>query len=261
MGGHHDGPGWIPVSLAVLAAGGYLVLAGFARRRGAGWPARCSILWLAGIALATAAVVRPGHDFGAHMTGHLLLGMLAPVPLVLAAPVTLALRALPVAVARRLARGLRSRPVRTVAHPVTAAVLAVGGSWLLYTTDLYSLMSRHPALALLVHAHVLLSGYLFTAALIGVDPAPHRPGRPARAAVMVAFLALHAILAKHLYSHPPAGVPAAQAHSGAELMYYGGDVVDLLVIVIFCAQWYQRTAPALPVPASRQRAWRLPADV
>ena len=40
--------------------------------------------------------------FAAHMAGHLLRGMAAPLVLVLGAPVTLALRALPVAEARTL---------------------------------------------------------------------------------------------------------------------------------------------------------------
>jgi putative membrane protein len=260
MGEHHGaGPGWPAVVLALVAAGAYVMPAGFARRRGAGWPVRSTVLWLAGLVLAVTAVTRSDHDFRAHMTGHLLLGMFVPVLLVLAAPVTLALRALPVRAARRLAHVLRSRPARTIAHPVTAAILNAGGSWVLYTTDLYPQMSRHPGMALLVHAHVLLSGYLFTAAMIGVDPAAHRPGRWARAAVMVTSLALHGILAKYLYANPPAGIRAGDAQSGAQLMYYGGDAAHLLLVVIFCAQWYAATAPDRRTITARRRAWRLPA--
>ncbi|MEV0901648.1 cytochrome c oxidase assembly protein [Actinoplanes sp. NPDC049802] len=206
----------------------------------------------AGLATAAAAVTGPlagaaHHDFTAHMTGHLLLGMIAPLLLVLAAPVTMVLRALPVGAARRLTRFLNSRPVRMVTHPVPAAALNAGGLWLLYTTGLHHAIGSHPA----VHFHVLASGYLFTAAVIGVDPAPHRPGHPVRAAALIGFLAAHAVLAKHLYGHPPPGVPMDEARAGAELMYYGGDLADLVLIVVFCHQWY-RAAGA---------RWRLPAEL
>lgn len=244
----------IPV-LLVLGAG-YLVAA----YRTGGWPVWRTASWCAGLGCAAAAVTGPfaataHHDFTAHMAGHLLLGMAAPLLLVLAAPVTLALRALPVRRARLLSRLLRSRPVRLVSHPVTAAILNGGGLWVLYTTDLHQQVAHG-----LVQAHVLIAGYLFTAAIIGVDPAPHRPGRYLRAAVLVAFLAAHGILAKHLYGHPPAGVPVTQAEAGAQLMYYGGDALDLILIAIFCRQWYVAADPT-PRALRVQRAWRLPADI
>jgi putative membrane protein len=136
-------------------------------------------------------------------------------------------------------------------------LLNAGGLWAVYTTSLYELHT-------LVQIHVLAAGYLFTAAIIGVDPAPHRPGRPVRAAVLLAFLAAHGILAKHLYAHPPAGVPTTQAEAGAQLMYYGGDLLDLVLVALFCWQWYAATDPNPSARRSvpyRRRAWRLPADI
>jgi putative membrane protein len=65
-----------------------------------------------------------------------------------------------------------------------------------------------------------------------------------RAAVVVAFLATHDILAKYVYVHPPTAVPAEQAEAGGQLMYYGGDLLDLILITVFCRQWYTATAPA-----------------
>ncbi|MEC5181912.1 cytochrome c oxidase assembly factor CtaG [Arthrobacter sp. CG_A4] len=124
---------------------------------------------------------------------------------------------------------LSSAPVQVLTHPVSAAVLNVGGLWVLYTTGV----------------HMLAAGYLFTAALIGTDPDPHRAGYRTRAVVLVAALAGHDILAKTLYAIPPAGVtvPQAQAQAGAQLMYYGGDAIDLIVITIFCYRWYRHTRP------------------
>lgn len=79
-------------------------------------------------------------SFTAHMLGHLLLGMIAPLMLVHSAPVTLALRALPVQAARVLSRVLRSPGARVLTHPVVAGMLNAGGLWLIYATDLFQVM-------------------------------------------------------------------------------------------------------------------------
>lgn len=64
-----------------------------------------------------------------------------------------------------------------------------------------------------------------------------------RAGVLVAFVAAHSVLAKWLYAHPPAGVSPADARTGAQLMYYAGDVVDVALIVLLVAGWYAATRP------------------
>ena len=61
--------------------------------------------------------------------------------------------------------------------------------------------------------------------------------------VLIAFIAAHSVLGKWLYAYPPAGVDAADARRGAQLMYYGGDVVDVLIIVLLFAGWYAATRP------------------
>lgn len=230
-----------------LGAGGYAAALWAARRRGR-WPVHRTVLWGLGLAAAGAAVVGPLADaahgsFPAHMLGHLLLGMVAPLCLVLAAPVTLALRALPVARARVLSRVLRSGPVRVLTHPVVAAGLSAGGLWVLYGTQLYALTHTSVVVHLLVHAHVLMSGCLFTASVAGVDPDPHRAPFAVRGAVLVGYLAAHSVLAKWLHGHPPPGVDAGEARAGALLMYYGGDAVHVALLVVFFAQWYAAARP------------------
>jgi putative membrane protein len=139
---------------------------------------------------------------------------------------------------------LASPPLRVLTDPVVAAALNVGGLWLLYTTAVFARMHEHPLLHLLVHVHVFATGWLFTVALVSVDPLPHRRSYPIRAAVLVAALAGHDILAKYLYAHPPAGV--ADAELGAMIMYYGGDAVHLVLIVLLCAGWYRLAGRRLP---------------
>lgn len=101
--------------------------------------------------------------------------MLAPILLVLGAPVTNELRALPVEEARRVVRILSSPPLTSLSHPITASVLNVGGLFALYRTPLYGLTHQHGAVSVLIHLHAFAAGYLSTAAIIGIDPIAHRP--------------------------------------------------------------------------------------
>lgn len=243
----------------VAAAGGYVVAVLLSRVR-TPWPARRTVAWLAGLACAATAVAGPlaaaaRASFTAHMAGHLLLGMVAPLLLALGAPVTALLRALPVRGARAVSRVLRSAPVRVLTHPLVAAGLVGGGLWLLYATPLLALSHASPAAHAAVHAHTLLAGYVLTASVVGRDPDPHRASAAVRTAAVVLVAAAHAVLAKHLYGHPPAGVDAADARSGALLMYYGGDAVDLVLLVLVAAGWYAAggrrvaAAPAASAPS------------
>lgn len=258
---HHHGPdvdvlAVLGLVIGVLAVAAYVVLVVRTRGRGRAWPFARTVSWVAGCLLATAAVAGPlreaaAKSWPAHMTGHVLLGMLAPLLLVLGAPVTLALRALPAASARRLVRLLRSRPLRFLTEPSVAAVLDVGGLWLVYGTPLLDVAHAHPAVEVLVHAHVLLAGYLFTAVLVGPDPLPHRRGTRHLLAVLVLALAAHDVLAKHLYA-TAGGPDPLDEQRGALVMYYGGDAVDLALVVLVCARWYRRTRPRDVLSGQRQ---------
>jgi putative membrane protein len=254
-----DAFGWavfdvLVVLILIAAALGYAVALWAARDRSRG-PAHRTVFWYAGLGCVGAGLIGPiataAHtSFTAHMAGHLLLGMIAPLLLVLAAPVTLVLRALPVTAARSLTGALRNPIVRVVTHPVTAAVLNAGGLWVLYTTELYQLMHTSVVVHGLVHTHIFLAGYVFTASLIGVDPDPHRASFSVRSVVLIVFIAAHSILAKWLYAHPAAGIEAVDGQIGAQLMYYGGDVVDVTLIVLLFIGWYTTSRPrAEPVVA------------
>lgn len=210
------------------------------------WPLRRYVFWFSGILCAVTAVVGPlanrAHmDFTAHMIGHLLLGMLSPLLLVLAAPMTLILRTLKAPAARRLSLLLKSWPVRVPSHPMVASILNIGGLWILYTTDLYAAMQQNIFLHLVVHFHVFLAGYFFTVSMIYIDPIAHRFSFVYRAAVLVIALAGHGILSKYIYAEPPPGVPKEQAEIGGMLMYYGGDAIDIVLIFILCLQWFKAT--------------------
>ncbi|MFD5027391.1 cytochrome c oxidase assembly protein [Streptomyces sp. NPDC058373] len=251
-------PALAPVLAATLLGAAYLRLARRARLRNPvlGWSRWRTAAFLAGLAVLVLALVPPlapfAHgDFRGHMAQHLLIGMYAPLGLVLAAPVTLLLRTLPPARARTLATLLHTFPARVLSHPLVALVLSTGTLALLYFTPLYTALAAAPGAHWLLHAHFLLSGCLFAHAVAGPDPAPSRPGVPARLVVLGVAITAHATLSQLMYGGflVQVPVPAGQLQGGAELMYYGGDLAELLLAAALVTTW----RPAKPHPGRRLR--------
>ncbi|MEU6038397.1 cytochrome c oxidase assembly protein [Actinomadura sp. NPDC047616] len=238
------------VAAAVLPAVAYLLLVRRAARSGRRPPGRWrTAAFLTGCALLAVALLPPvapfaHRDFRGHMLQHLLIGMYAPLALVLGAPITLLLRALPVRHARRLTGVLRSRPMRSVAHPVTALALSTGSLAVLYFTPLYEATTADPVLHWSLHAHFLLSGCLFAWVIAGPDPAPSRPGVRARLVVLGVAIAAHAVIAQLMYGGFLVDVhaPIAEVRGGAEIMYYGGDIAELLLAAALVATWRPRAS-------------------
>jgi putative membrane protein len=227
-----------------------LVYAAAVRRvatRGVSWPHRHSSAFGLALAVIGVAIVSPlaAHDerFPVHVIQHLLLGMLAPLLFALAAPITLLLRTLPPGRRRPVVRVLHSRPLKLICEPVVAGALNVAGLFLVYLTPVYAATLTHPLLHDAIHLHFLVIGCLFTWSLVALDPIPRR-SFPLRTAVLALVLALHATLAKLLYAQGPAAsglVPndLADWRLGTQIMWYGGDAVDVLLLVAFFGQWYR----------------------
>lgn len=238
------------LAVALVPALGYLVLLHRLRRHGArrGWSGWRTAGFLSGCGLLAVALLPPvapwAHgDFRGHMAQHLLIGMYAPPALVLGAPVTLLLRTLPAARARVLTALLRAHPVRALSHPVTALVLNTGSLAVLYCTPVYGqVMGGPPAAHWLLRAHFLASGCLFAWVVAGPDPAPARPGVPARLVLLGVAIAGHALLSQLMYGGFLIDIPApvVQVRGGAELMYYGGDIAELLLAAAVVATWRPR---------------------
>ena len=255
---------WAPsVLLLTLLVGGYLALvsrrAGTTGRR---WRRRRTAAWVVGAALLALGFSPALHAAAhagprGHMVQHLLLGMYAPVGLVLAAPVTLLLGAAGAPGRRRIAAVLGSRPVGMLTHPLVATVVDVGGLCVLYLTGLYAASVGNGALHLAINVHLVLAGSLFTWAIVRPDPAPHPRSLGLRATALVLAAAAHAVLAKALYAQAPAlppgaGLPRAELEGAAVLMYYGGDLAELAVAVALFAAWYRAQGLAL---RRARRAW------
>jgi putative membrane protein len=257
-------PELIPLALTLLAVTGYGTALIRIRRRGVRWPAGRTACLAAGSACVAAAVLPPvsAHDesFPVHVTQHLLLGMAGPAFMALSAPVTLALRALPRQPRRVLLRFLRSRPAAILSAPATAVIVDLGGLYALYLTTLYRAAAHNDFLHAAVHLHMFLAGCLLSWAITGIDPAPRRMGVKTRLAVLVVAGAGHDTLAKLMYARglPVGGGPVTGRHVGAELMYYGGTIIDLALAVIVMTYWYQAAGRELARTARRQRSGATP---
>jgi putative copper resistance protein D len=225
------------------------------RADGSSWPVTRSAAWLAGLAVVAAATQSGLSRYGAvlfsvHVGQFVLLALVAPVLLVLGAPLTLALRTLRPAEAGRGARGwvvaaVRSPLLRLLTRPLVAlAVLAVGSAGLFFTGLFDGLMREHAG-HLAMELFFLAGGFLFAWAMVGPDPLPRRARLAERLPVLVASGALVAAFSIALRSSKAAlgeswfgGLgrswgPSllADQHTGALVVLIGGEVAVLLMLL------------------------------
>ena len=96
-----------------------------------------------------------------------------------------------------------------------------------------------------MHVHFLLAGLLFAWVIAGPDPFPHRPSVRVRLVVLGIAVAGHATVAQLMYAGVFATLPesAADVRAGAELMYYAGDIAELLLALALLTARPWRPAP------------------
>ena len=242
MTGHaHDGPSFLLLIVAVFALG-YEWLSIRVSRPGHAWSPWRGASFMAGCAILALATGVAPDSFAGHMMRHLLIGMVAPLGLVLGAPVTLLLRSLPTPYARLVTGTLRTPTVRWLTHPATALCLVIGTLTLLYCTPLYAWARADPAVHQVMDVHFLISGSLFAWAVAGPDPAPHRPSVPVRLIILGVAVAAHATLSQLLYAGAYVHIPAdaLDRQAGATIMYYGGDLTELALAGALVATWKPR---------------------
>ncbi len=194
---------WLWIAVAVFGLVAYILGVAKVRRRGDKWNPLHTITWVVGLVVLTYITSGPPAVYGrvlfsAHMVDHMALTMVAPIFLVLGAPVTLALRALP-------ARGDGSRGIREwllvfvhskfsqlVTHPIFAAGNFAGSIVLFYYSDAFGFAMREHVGHELMNVHFALTGYIFVLSMIGSDPLPRRAPYPMRLLLLLATMGFHA---------------------------------------------------------------------
>jgi len=195
--------------------------------------------------------------FSVHMVQHMVISMLSPILLLLGAPVTLALRALPVA-----ARGtkgprelllmlLHSRYMKIVTHPAFTIPLFIASLYALYFTPLFDFLMGSTAGHLAMMVHFLAVGLFFFWPIMGVDPGPHRPGYVMRMLELFAGMPFHAFFGIALmmasepmvstFKHPAASLgidPLSDQTAAGGIAWAFSEIPSVIVLVALLFQWY-----------------------
>ncbi|MGV9712906.1 cytochrome c oxidase assembly protein [Gordonia sp. NPDC003424] len=248
---------------AIVLAVGYLI--GVRQLKGTGieWPWTRTAAWIGGCAsllIVTSSGVRTYGMamFSVHMAEHMALNMFVPVLLVLGAPVTLALRALPTAGAGGLPGPrewivwlVHSRFTRFISNPAVAFLMFVLSLYAVYFTALFDTLARYHWGHDLMSVHFLLTGYVFYWIIIGIDPGPKRLPFLARLGLLFAIMPFHAFfgIATMTMSSLIGGtfyqylrLPwLADLHSdqflGGAIAWGASEVPALLVVIALVSQW------------------------
>lgn len=182
------------------------------KKQGDKWPTSRSVYFVSGcvaIEFATSGGlgVYARFAFSYHMVAHMVLGMIAPIFIVLSAPITLALRTLPQGrtptergVRGTLIAALHSRLVSIWVNPIVALALFDGSLFVLYLTPLFGGMMQSHIGHFVMNLHFILAGLLFFHVIIGVDPNPKRVPYLARVVLLFAAMAIHAFFSVALIS-------------------------------------------------------------
>lgn len=256
---------WLVIT-SVLAIT-YLQAVYVLKKRKTPWPWYRSVFWFTGLFalmyVTSGSVAVYGKIlFSTHMVGHMLLTMVVPIFLVLAAPVTLALKSLK----KRSdgSRGFRewvlvithSRYATFITNPLVAAAIFAGSIIVFYYTNLFGFALREHVGHELMYLHFLFSGYLFAFTLIGVDPAAKRLSYPMRLLLLLATMAFHAFFGVTLMQSDsllqasffgstgrPWGVSAlADQQIGGGVAWGIGEIPTIIIAMIVVFQWSRSDA-------------------
>ncbi|MET7617200.1 cytochrome c oxidase assembly protein [Streptomyces sp. NPDC005408] len=249
------------------------------RRRGDSWPVSRTVFFTVGVLSVALVMCTKLNDYGmvmfsVHMVQHMVISMLSPIVLLLGAPVTLALRALPVA-SRRGSKGprelllalLHSRYMRIVTHPAFTIPLFIASLYALYFSPLFDFLMGSKTGHVAMMVHFLAVGVVFFWPIMGIDPGPHRPGYVMRMLELFAGMPFHAFFGIALmmatepminaYKNPPAslGIDALTDQNAAGgIAWAFSEIPSVLVLVALVFQWYrseQRQARRMDRAADR----------
>ncbi|MFJ7066162.1 cytochrome c oxidase assembly protein [Streptomyces sp. NPDC101115] len=232
------------------------------RKRGDAWPVSRTVFFTVGVLSIALVMCTKLNDYGmvmfsVHMVQHMVISMLSPILLLLGAPVTLALRALPVAgrgslgPRELLLKLLHSRYMRIVTHPAFTISMFIASLYALYFTPLFDFLMESKTGHVAMMVHFLMVGVVFFWPIMGVDPGPHRPGYVMRMLELFAGMPFHAFFGiammmateplVEVYANPPAslGIDALSDQNAAGgIAWAFSEIPSVLVLIALVYQWY-----------------------
>jgi putative copper resistance protein D len=249
----------ILIVLVALYIKGVVIL----KKRGDSWPVGRTVAFALGVSAMDFATsgglgVYAKFSFEYHMIAHMVIGMVAPIGLVLGAPITLALRTLPQGrtpeergIRGMLIAFLHSRYSLLLTNPLTALALFDGSLFVLYFTNLFgNLMQSHVG-HLFMNIHFLLAGFLFFHVIIGIDPNPRKIPHLVRIVILFAAMSIHAFFAIALLATttlidqgyygslktPWLADLLADQHAAGAIAWGMGEVPIILALIATFIQW------------------------
>jgi len=256
-------PDVLIIGLLILAVALYIQGVVVLSRRGDKWPVGRTVSFALGISAIDFATsgglgVYAHFAFSWHMVAHMVLGMIAPIGIVLGAPITLALRTLPQSrdgiergVRGLLLTALHSRYARIITNPVVALAIFDGSLFALYFTNLFGgLMQSHQG-HLFMSVHFILAGILFFHVIVGVDPNPRKVPHLVRIVILFAAMSIHAFFSVALMStttlidggyfeslqRPWSLDLLADQRAGGAIGWAMGEIPILIALVATFIQW------------------------
>lgn len=256
-------PDVLMIGLLILAVALYIKGVVVLTRRGDRWPVGRTISFALGISAIDFATsgglgVYAHFAFSWHMVAHMVLGMIAPIGIVLSAPITLALRTLPQSrdgqergVRGLLISGLHSKYAKLITNPIVALAIFDGSLFALYFTSLFGGMMQSHQGHLFMNIHFILAGILFFHVIVGVDPNPKKVPHIVRIVILFAAMSIHAFFSVALMStstlidggyfgslqRPWSLDLLADQHAGGAVGWAMGEIPILIALIATFIQW------------------------
>ena len=283
-------PNALMIGLLTLMVALYIKGVVVLTKRGDKWPVGRTIAFALGIAATNFATsgglgLYAQFSFSYHMMSHMVLGMIAPIGLVLGAPMTLALRTLPQGrnseergVRGSLLAALHSKIGVIYTNPIVALAIFDGSLFALYFTDLFAVLMQSHVGHLFMSLHFLAAGFLFFFIIIGVDPNPRRVHHLVQIVILFAAMSIHAFFSVALMSTttlidagfyeslqtPWLGDPLVDQKLGGSIGWAMGEIPILIALVATFINWMRddsREAKRIDRNTARQAAMGQPDDL
>ena len=256
-------PEWVLLTLTIVGLILYLSAVIKLKRNGTKWPlgrtisfliAALLLIWTSSGGISKYAMI----SFSAHMIQHMTLSMIAPIFLVLSAPITLLLRSLPTKTevgsknAREWILGLlNSGYAKVITNPIMVLVIFTFGLYGLYFTPLFGDLMRSHSGHVFMEIHFLFSGFLFAFMTVGIDPAPRQIPYWGKLMMVLVALGLHTFFALAIMQTTvPIGIDwYAQVqppwiydllrdnYEGGGIAWAIGEIPTLILAIIVAVQW------------------------